>query len=67
MSEQVHTNDTAKTTAENGCTHQHRFGDAPHLFFCSMLVRKHKQQPSCIDYKEVNKQWIHDDGLSGGM
>ena len=55
MPKQVHSAERADTAADCSSTDQRFLGNSPSAPFRFLLVRKHKQKRSRIDYDEVQK------------
>lgn len=69
VAEGVHPGKNAHASAENGKKQRSCFRNAPKLFACPVLVRKHKKKGCRIDNKEVSKEEIlcHDKIHLGGI
>lgn len=60
MVKQAHTCQHTKAAANGGNAQEGSFRDAPCFFYCPVLINKHKNESRCIDYKQVDNQYIHD-------
>jgi len=53
VAKQLHTGIDTEAAADGSNTHQRCFRNAPCIFLCFQLVRKHKNQARGIDYKQI--------------